>query len=249
MAKNPEITWYKGSNEETAKVTTTVDLGRIDADTVSNEVKFYIWNNRGGTEGASNAEELTITARDTDGGDGTTIGKLVPSISEDWNQVRVDSLEESSFTPIGKGGVGKVNPSGVKLLGTNGATKNVDFESAVEWSAEVTLSLGDFIKPTVDNGFFFEVVQAGVTGTTEPTYLLTEGLRTEDGSVQLKAIRKEVLAPENTLLGMKNNTLPDGSNAEDAGGNFVKFSHRIEVPITASSGKQSNLLKASYKFV
>lgn len=247
--KNPEITWYLEENIEAAKITSVVDLGRVDADTTSEIKQLIIWNNRGGTEDASNAEELTITARDSDGGLGDSPSNFQQSIVEDWNQVRVDSLGESSFTPIGKGGVGKANPSGVKLLGTNGSTKNIDFDSAVAWSAEATLSLGDFIKPTTDNGFFFEVVQAGVTGATEPSYLLTEGLRTESGSTQLKAIRKEVSAPSNMLLGMKNNTLADGSNATDAGGNFAVFSHRIEVPITASSGKQSNLLKASYKFV
>lgn len=249
MALNPQITWYKDENKEETKIVSTVNLGRIDADTTSQETVIYLWNNFGGEEDASNAEEVTITARDIDGGDGTTAGNLVPSIADDWNQIRVDSLDETSFTPIGKGGQGKVNPSGIKLVGTKGKTKNIDFDKATAWKATETLSLGQFIKPTVDNGFFFEVVQAGITGATEPTYLLTEGLRTEDGTVQLKAIRKEVTAPANMLLGMKNNTLPDGSNASDAAGNFAKFSHRIEVPITAQSGLQKNLIKASYKFV
>lgn len=249
MAGIPVITWYKDTNIESTQVTSTVDLGRIDADTVSNSSLFYLWNNRAGTVDVSNAEEVTLTARDINGGDGTTVGSLVPSISEDWNQVKVDSLSESTFTPIGKGGVGKVNPSGVKLLGTTGTTKNIDFDTATTWSASTMLSLGDLIKPTTNNGFLFEVVQAGITGTVEPTYLLTEGLRTEDGTVQLRAIRAEVTPQDNVLLGMKNNTLADGSNASDAGGNFAVFSHRIEVPITASSGKQSNLLKASFKFV
>lgn len=246
---NPLITWYLDTNATASQITSRVDLGRIDADTTSPVKEIYIWNNYGGTSNASNAEELTLTARDINGGDGTTIGNLTPSISEDWNQVRVDTLGESSFTPIGKGGVGTINPTGSKLLGTTGATTNIDFNAAVTFATATQVSLGTFIKPTTNGDFFFEVIQAGTTGDSEPTYLLTEGLITDTGTARLRAIPRVKTAPQNTLLGLKNNTLADGSNASLAAGNFVKFSHRIEVPVTASSGVQVNLLKASYKFV
>lgn len=250
MAINPVITWYKDENTTTNLVTERIDLGRIDADTSSDEMKLFIWNNRGNaTEDASNAEDVFITARDIDGGDGTTVGSEVPSIANDWNRVKVDTLDESTFTPIGKGGNGRPNPTGKKAVGTNGSTTNIDADSAVTWAAGQTKSLGDIVKPTVENGYVYKVVLAGTTGATEPTFQTTEGLRTEDNGIQYTTHKIEVQAPENTLLGMKNNVLPDGSNADTAAGNFAEITHQVEVPLSATSGIQVNVLKLEFKYV
>lgn len=250
MAINPTITWYKDSNNTSDLVTQRIDLGRIDADTTSSVMILNVWNNRGNaTEDASNAEEVFITARDINGGDGTTVGSEVPSIANDWNRVKIDTLGESSFTPIGKGGNGRPNPTGKKAVGTNGSTTNIDADSAVTWTAGTALSLGDIIKPTVDNGFIYKVALAGTTGATEPTFQTTEGLRTEDNGIQYTSHKVVVQAPENTLLGMKNNVLPDGSNAETAAGNFATISHQVEVPLSATSGIQVNVLKLEFKYV
>lgn len=250
MAINPVITWYKDENTTTNLVTERIDLGRIDADTSSDEMKLFIWNNRGNaTEDASNAEDVFITARDIDGGDGTTVGSEVPSIANDWNRVKVDTLDEITFTPIGKGGNGRPNPTGKKAVGTNGSTTNIDADSAVTWSAGQILNLGNIIKPTVENGYVYKVVLAGTTGANEPTFQTTEGLRTEDNGIQYTTHKVVVQAPENTLLGMKNNVLPDGSNADTAAGNFAEITHQVEVPLSATSGIQVNVLKLEFKYV
>lgn len=250
MALTPQITWYRTDNNDTNKVTERIQLGRIDADTVSTEMVLNVWNNKGNNaENASNAEDVTITARDINGGDGTTIGQEVQSIQQDWNQVRIDTLGESAFTSIGKGGNGRPNPTGYKAVGTTGSTTNIDAAGATVWSAGAMISVGDVIKPTADNGFIYRAVVGGTTGTTEPTFQTTEGLRTGDNGVEYVAEMIVKQAPENTLLGMKNEVLPDGSNADTAAGNFATITHRIEVPLSATSGTQVNVLKLTYKYV
>ena len=236
MTKQPKIEWFLNSQEETAKVTSRVSYGTIDADTESNVMTFYIWNNRAGVDDVSKAEDVQITTRDLAGGLGDMTGSIVEAVRDNWMRVRNDSMNESNFTAIGKGGVGTENPSGYKQLGTTGTTRNVKADTATPWTATATLSLGDIIAPTIPNGFVYEVTVAGTTGATEPTWLTTEGLLNEDDTVQFTAVQIEKTPALGEILGMANNTLEDGSNASDAGGNFVQISTKVEVPMSASSG-------------
>ena len=235
----PEIYWYEGLNTTATEVKSNVSYGVVDADSTSPVKIFYIWNNRKGASDCSNAEDVTFTTRDMSGGLGDTVGSITESVRDNWFQVKCDSLGHSAFKPVGKGGTGTANPSGTLALGTNGKTTNVNNATAVLWSVSGIVSLGDFIKPTVDNGFIYKVTQAGVLGATEPTWLATEGLITENGTAQLTAVKIEKTPPANTLLGLANNAADDGSDADTVGGNWTKISVQAEVPISASSGKQS----------
>lgn len=91
------------------------DVGTVDAGSVSQDFTFLIWNNKGGTTAVSNMNNCTITTKDKNGGD---TGELVTG---KWIEVRVDSMKETSFVPIGgtttktiqaEGNVGAGNISG-----------------------------------------------------------------------------------------------------------------------------------------
>lgn len=245
----PTISWYEGTNTTSTEVKSLVSYGIVNADSISPARVFYVWNNRKGLTDCSNAEDVTFTTRDMSGGLGDTVGSITESVRDNWFQVRCDSLGQSAFKPVGKGGTGTANPSGTLSLGTNGKTTNVNAATATVWSASGVVSLGDYIKPTVDNGFIYKVTQAGVMGATEPTWLTTEGLITESGTAQLTAVKIDKVPPANTLLGLSNNAADDGTNADIAGGNWTKISVQAEVPINASSGKQSLQFRVSYRFV
>lgn len=249
MSNQPKIEWFLNSQDTSSKVTSRVSYGTVDADTESSVMTFYIWNNRAGKTDVAKAEDVQITTRDLAGGLGDTTNSIVEAVRDNWMKVRVDTLSESSFTSIGKGGVGTGNPSGYKQLGTTGKTRNVKSVSTTPWSATATLSLGNIIAPTVPNGFVYEVTNAGTTGSIEPEWLKTEGLLNDDGTVQFTAVQIEKTPATGEILGMANNTLEDGSNASDAGGNFVQISTKVEVPTSASSGLNTGVLRVSYKFI
>lgn len=245
----PVVSWYEGTNTKSTEVVSKISYGVVDADTTSATKTFFIVNNRGGTEDCPKMEDVTFTTRDLNGGLGDTVGNIVEAVKDNWFQTRCDSLGESAFVPVGKGGVGTPNPSGVKALGTNGTTINVNAATATIWGAEATLSLNTYIKPTVDNGFIYKVTTAGITGLTEPVWLTTEGLITQDGTAVLTAYKINNKPEANALLGLANNMADDGSNASDAGGNFTQISVLAEVPITAKSGKNTLNYRVSYRFV
>lgn len=183
-------------------------------------------------------EEVTFTTRDRNGGMGDS--PLVEAVRDNWFNVRVDSLNETSFLPVGKGGVGTANPLGTKDLGTNGTTTNKNASTAIVWSASTPLSLGAYVQPKTANGFIYEVVTAGTTDATEPTWVTVEGNSVFSGTVEFKSIQIDKTPNAKELLGFANNTLADGTNANLAGGNFAQVSVYADVPITASAGK--NLL-------
>lgn len=251
MANAPIPSWFEGSNTLASQVApgSVIRYGQVDADTMSTNREFYFWNNYNGNEDVSKMEDVTITTRDRNGGLGDTPGNIVEAIRDNWMEVRCDSKGDTSFTPVGKGGVGTVNPSGVLALGTTESTKNINADTAVEWTANQTYSLDQYYKPSVDNGFIYRVITAGMSGATEPTWLLTEGLIVEDGTVRYVAIPVTSTPEANAILGLANNTLPDGTNASDAGGNFVKITTRINVPFDASSGLNEGVKRVSWKYV
>lgn len=249
MAGIPEVSWYEGTNEKSKEVVDIVNYGTVDADSDSIAKTFFIWNNRGGTEDLSKMEEVTFTTRDRNGGTGDTPNNIVEAVRDNWFQVRVDSLNEISFTAVGRGGVGTSNPSGVKAVGTNGSTTNPNASTAIEWSSGATYTEGDYIKPTTSNDFIYRVTIGGTTGGTEPSWSTTEGNVITDGTTEYVAVRIIITPAAQEILGLANNTLEDGSNANDAGGNFITVTVYSEVPINATSGKNSLLQRVSYRYV
>lgn len=249
MANTPIISWFEGSNNKSDEIKQTVNFGTVDADSESGKKTFNIWNNRYGDSNVSKMEEVTFTTRDRLGGTGDQVGNIVEAVKDNWFQVRVDSLGESSFTPVGKGGVGTVNESGVKAVGTNGTTININAENAIEWDASQAYDEGNYIKPTVENGFIYRVTVSGTTSGTEPVWTTTENNVVTDGTVEYVAVRIKVTPAAQEILGLANNTADDGSNADNAGGNFVTITVFAGVPINASAGKQEFIQRISYRFV
>ncbi len=247
MANAPIVSWYEGTNETSKEVTGVVNYGVVDADSASPVKTFYIWNNRDGKEDSSKMEEVVFTTRDRQGGTGDTPGSVVEAVRDNWFQTRCDSLNETDFIPVGKGGV--ENESGVHALGTLGSTYHVDAKTAVAWAAQTVVSLNTAIAPATDNGFIYIVTKAGTTSTTEPTWLTEEGAVIMDGNVEFTAVEKIKTPGTQEILGLKNNVAANGSNADDAAGNFVKISVFAEVPITASAGKNELLKRVSYRYV
>ncbi|QJI52479.1 hypothetical protein [Psychrobacillus phage Perkons] len=234
----PLVSWYEAENKTSSEVLDKFDYKTVDADTPSLQKTIYIWNNRGGSEDHSKMEEVTFTTKDRAGGTGDS--PVVEAVRDNWFNVRVDSLNEVAFTPVGKGGVGTTNVSGVKALGTNGTTTNPKASTASTWATGVEYNVGDYIKPTSANLFIYKVTVKGTTGGSEPAWSTTENNTVTDGGVSYIAIR--IIKPAGTqeILGLANNALADGSNATLSGANFAKITVYAEVPPTAKAGK--NLL-------
>jgi len=236
----PLVSWYEGNNAKASEVKGTVDYGRVDADTESPQKTFYIWNNRNSLEDVSKMEEVTFTTRDRAGGTGDTQPNIVEAVKNNWFQVRVDSLNESAFTPVGK--------VAVKPVGTNGTTINPKAATASTWASGVPYVVGDYVKPVVDNGMIYKVTFAGTTGATAPSST-TEGNVVTDGTVQYTAITINKKPAAQEILGVANSVLDTGANAANSGGNFVKLTVFADVPIDASSGKNLLLQRVSFRYV
>lgn len=89
---SPIVSWYNLANDTQV---TQWQLGTVDAGSVSPDITFLIWNNRGGTEDVSDMTNCTITTKDSAGGN---TGELVEG---KWIEVKVDTMSEVTFTPIG----------------------------------------------------------------------------------------------------------------------------------------------------
>ncbi|MEQ6355276.1 hypothetical protein ABNX05_11660 [Lysinibacillus sp. M3] len=248
MSERPIVSWYEGTNTTSTEVKTTVNYGTVDALSDSPQKTYFIWNNRGGTKDCSKMEDVKFTTRDRNGGDGST-GTIVEAVRDNWFRVRVDSLNEQAFTPVGKGGVGTENPSGTKSLGTNGTTRNIHVSTASSWIKDIPLAIDAYIKPSVDNGFIYRAINAGTTGATEPSWLTEEGKSVFDNGIEFVAIKIDKKPNAKEILGLANNTLADGSNANLAGGNFVQVSVFAKVPIDASAGKNTLLKRVNFSYV
>lgn len=250
MAKEPLVSWYEGTNAKASEVKSTVNYGTVDADSHSATKVFYIWNNRDSLDDCSKMEEVVFTTRDRNGGDGSSVGNIVEAVKDNWFWVRVDSLNEQSFLPVGKGGVGTINPSGTRDLGTTGTTTNINASTAQVWSASKDLTLDTYVQPTTGNGFIYKVTKAGTTDVKEPSsWLQVEGNPVFDGSVEYVAIKIEQKPNAKEILGLANKTDVNGTNANLAGGNFVQISVYADVPITASAGKNLLVQRVSYRYV
>ena len=117
---SPIVSWYNFDN--TTQVTQW-QIGTVDAGTVSEDVTFLIWNNRGGSSDVSDMINCTITTKDVAGGN---TGDLVTGR---WIEVRVDTMGESTFTPIGGTVTKSIKAGGTAPAGTikgtvNDGTKN-----------------------------------------------------------------------------------------------------------------------------
>jgi hypothetical protein len=230
----PIVSWYDATDTE---ITGVYDFQTIDAGNASPNHTFTIWNNRGGTSDVSKMEDVTITTVDMIGGDGDTPPYVVEAVRDKWFWVKVDTLNETSFTQIG-------GSSAKKDLGTLGKTKNPKESTATTWTASQSYLVGDVVKPTTPNGFIYECVQAGTSNTTEPTWSTTEGNIVNDGTVQWKAIQIEKQPQAKEILGLAN----DGTEANSAG-NFVKVTMYADIPLSASAGRNDFKLRVSYRYV
>lgn len=231
MSNQPKISWYEETQETSKEITTVVDYGTVEADFPSNEKVFYIWNNRNSNESVSKMEEVTFVTKDRNGGTGDTVGSIVQAVKDNWLQVRVDTLSESSFTAVGKD---HAHP-----IGTTGTTINPHLATATEWSTGAVLTTGTYVKPTASNDFIYKVTVGGTTGASEPTWALTEGNVVNDDAVQYTTVATSHTPSAQEILGVANSVKEDGSDASNAGGNFVKITAYADVPVTASSGKNS----------
>lgn len=244
----PLLSWYEGTNATTSEITTGVNFGRVDADTDSPHKIFYIWNNRNGTSDVSKMEEVTFTTRDRNYGVGDTVGNIVEAVRDDWFRVKVNSLTEATWTTVGKGS-NPLNPTGLKSIGTNGTTTNPHASTASTWASGVPYNVGDYVKPTVANGFIYKVTLAGTTGGTEPTWTLTEGNTVTDNTVTFLAVKIDHTAGAFEILGVENSVNTGGTNASQSGANFVELDVYAEVPLTAGAGKNLLLFRCSYRYV
>lgn len=228
---SPIVSWHEGTQDKIDEITGAkkVDYGTVESDFSSNQKAFYIWNNRDGETDVSKMEEVTFITKDRLGGTGDTVGNIVEAVRDNWIHVRVDTLDGDGFDPVGK--------DGAKVVGTTGTTINPKAGAATTWVTGTVLSVGDYKKPTVENGFIYKVSVGGTTGGAEPTWSLTEGNVVTDETVQYIAEAKTYTPAAQEILGVKNSVLDDGSNASDAAGNFIKLTAFAEVPVTASSGK------------
>ncbi|MFJ5764238.1 hypothetical protein ACIP9C_02685 [Lysinibacillus sp. NPDC093210] len=248
MSNQPIVSWYEGTNEKSKEVNYTVDYKTVDAASQSDTKIFYIWNNRGGTTDAPKMEEVTFTTRDRSGGTGDLEGKIVEAVKDNWFHVRVDSLSESRFLPVGKGG-NPLNPSGTKDLGTNGTTTNIHAATAQVWSAGTAMTLDAYVQPTSNNNYIYKVSKAGTTGATQPSWPTVEGNAIMDGTVEYLAIKIDKTPKAKEILGLANVTNDAGTNVDLAGGNFVKISVYADVPMNASAGKNQLMQRVSYRYV
>lgn len=126
----PVISWYKADN--TAQVTSW-DIGTVDAGSVSNDSIFLIWNNRGGASLVSDMTNCAITTKDNAGGNNGEI------ITNKWIEVKVDSMGESSFSPIGGTTTKTVQAAGAAAGVISGAINDGSVANAALNFAKVTL--------------------------------------------------------------------------------------------------------------
>lgn len=144
----PVVSWYSADNQNPIS---NWSIGVIDAGSVSPDTTFLIWNNRGGTADVSDMTNCTITTKDLGGNNN---GDL---ITETWIEVRVDSMNETSFSPIG-GTVTRLIRAGGAAPPDNGVIKgtaNNGIAATAENSfAKVTLHANVPADATAGNASF-----------------------------------------------------------------------------------------------
>lgn len=88
----PRVEWWDKNN---LNPISRWDIGVVDAGTVSDNFTFLIWNNRAKDSDVPDMLDCRITTKDEMGGE---TGEL---ITGQWIEVKVDSLSETTFKPIG----------------------------------------------------------------------------------------------------------------------------------------------------
>lgn len=122
-AVDPIISWW---NRDNTQQVTRWDVGIVDAGTESPHFGVLIWNNRGGETDVANIIDARLTTRDPDNGD---VGHVVQG---KWVRVRVDSIGEVMFTPIGKDAFHTVRTVGTTTNADGTHTPEVDPHTSPE---------------------------------------------------------------------------------------------------------------------
>lgn len=65
---------------------------------------------------------------------------------------------------------------------------NDTYSNNTKWSADTSVSLGDVVVPTSHNGYKYECITAGTTGSSEPTWPTTIGNTVTDGTAEWECI-------------------------------------------------------------
>lgn len=127
---SPLVQWYDITNT-TQK--TEWQIGVVDAGSVSIDTTFLIWNNRGIGTDVSDMTNCTITTKDILG---SNTGEVVMN---KWIEARVDSMNETSFTPIGGTTTKIIQAGGTAGAGIIKGTANDGSLGAVSNFAKVSL--------------------------------------------------------------------------------------------------------------
>ncbi|MFF2889467.1 hypothetical protein [Paenibacillus sp. NPDC057967] len=127
---SPWVQWFDVTN---TKQETEWPIGVVDAGGVSRSTTFLIWNNKGKGTDLSDMTNCTITTKDVLGGN---TGEVVVN---KWIEARVDSLNETTFTPVGGTIVKLVQAGGAAGAGRIKGTANDGSLGAVTNYAKVTL--------------------------------------------------------------------------------------------------------------
>lgn len=112
---------------------TSWDVGTWDAGSVSTDTTFLIWNNKGLSTPVADMTSCVITTKDQNGGD---TGELVTG---KWIEVRVDSMGETTFTPIGGTVTKTIQAEGVGAGVISGSANDGSVANSKANYAKVTL--------------------------------------------------------------------------------------------------------------
>jgi len=55
------------------------------------------------------------------------------------------------------------------------------------WSASTNYSVGDFVRPSTENGYYYEAIKAGTSGTSQPSFEQIVGSEVDDNSISWRA--------------------------------------------------------------
>ncbi|ALS22318.1 hypothetical protein [Paenibacillus naphthalenovorans] len=118
---------------------------------------------------------------------------IIPSLNDEVQQTILDlafnfqKLDDASNTyaiQIPTSGFYKLNE---KVWNSNpqtgqyvGWVNTREGRASPKWTPLYAYNVGDFVVPNVDNGHYYECIQAGRSGVNEPTFLTNEGSLIED---------------------------------------------------------------------
>lgn len=187
------------------------------------------------------------------------IGLVIPNLNDEIHQTIADlgnnfqkiddnvELQRNDIPTNGHWIVGKRIWNKTPTIGASVGWVNIRTgEAAPKWTNLTSYSVGDLIVPNTDNGHFYECVQSGRSGTSEPIFPLASGENVKDihGSTTWQAgklyERNEIVIPtlDNnrfyvcTVSGTSGTVEPnwtniDGTSVDDNG--VVWLSYRIAI--------------------